>query len=313
MSLFLGIDTSNYTTSAAVYDSVANTDVSVKKLLPVQQGRLGIRQSDAVFHHTQQFGELFSQLMSSVNGKITAVGVSAKPRPVEGSYMPCFTVGTGYANVLSTALKVPCYNFTHQHGHIAAALYSANSTDLIGKNFISFHISGGTTEALLTDEAFNISLVAETLDLNAGQAVDRIGGMLGLSFPSGKALEELALNFRGKLSRKPVPTLKGSDCCLSGLQNICQNMYKDGKSREEVAFFCLKYIEETLYKMSVSLKEKYGDLPLVFAGGVMSNSIIKASLQKRLDCIFAKPEYSTDNAVGIAYLTALSHKQEDKR
>jgi N6-L-threonylcarbamoyladenine synthase len=300
MSLFLGIDTSNYTTSVAIYDDKSNKDISVRKLLPVKEGQLGVRQSDAVFHHTQQFYPLFNELMESVNGEITAIGVSAKPRPIEGSYMPCFTVGTGYANVLSKALNIPVYNFTHQHGHIVSALYSAHKIDLIGKKFISFHISGGTTEALLVDENFNISLVANTLDLNAGQAVDRVGLMLELNFPCGKGLENLALNYSGKVN--PKPTVKGVNCCLSGLQNLCENMYKNGEAKEKIAYFCLKYIEETLYKMSVSLQSKYGELPLVFAGGVMSNSIIRESLQKRLDCVFAKPQYSTDNAVGIAYL-----------
>lgn len=310
MSLYLGIDTSNYTTSVAVYDSSKDNVISFRKLLPVENGKLGIRQSDAVFHHTQQFSGLFSELMKNIEGKITAVGVSEKPRPAVGSYMPCFTVGMGYAKVLSDALQIPYSGFTHQHGHIAAGLYSIGRTDLIGKRFIAFHVSGGTTEALFADENFDISLIAETLDLNAGQAVDRTGAMLGLSFPAGKELEKMALNFNGKLSKNPKPTLKGSNCCLSGLQNICEKMFSDGKSKEEIAYFCLKYIEETLYSMSISLLEKYEELPVLFVGGVMSNSIIQQSLQKRIDCIFAKPDFSTDNAAGIAYLTYRGYKND---
>jgi N6-L-threonylcarbamoyladenine synthase len=300
MSLFLGIDTSNYTTSVALYDDVKKEDFSLGKLLPVKEGQLGVRQSDAVFHHTQQFYPLFQELLSKTNGEITAIGVSEKPRPVDGSYMPCFSVGLGYGEVLSKALNVPLYKFTHQHGHIVSALYSSGNLNLLGQKFFSFHISGGTTEALLVDENFKISLVSQTLDLNAGQAVDRVGLMLGLDFPCGKGLEALALNCEDKIKVKP--TLKGVNCCLSGLQNLCQNMYLKGESKEKVALFCLKYIEETLYQMCISLKEIYGDLPIVFAGGVMSNFIIRESLTKRLDCVFAKPQYSTDNAVGIAYL-----------
>lgn len=307
MALFLGIDTSNYTTSVALYDNNNTTDKSCRKLLPVKVGELGIRQSDAVFHHTQQLPALFSQLMNGAEERITAIGVSEKPRPAKGSYMPCFTVGTGYAEVLSSALKIPLYKFSHQEGHIVSALYSAKRTDLIGKKFMSFHISGGTTEALFVDENFNITLSAKTLDLNAGQAVDRIGLMLGCSFPCGKQLEKIALDYKGKVKVKP--TLKGSDCCLSGLQNICKKMYDSGESREKTAFYCLKYIEETIYSMAVSLKEKYGDIPFVFAGGVMSNKIIRESMEKRLNCIFAEPEYSTDNAVGIAYLASVAENK----
>ncbi|MGN0460627.1 MAG: peptidase M22 [Ruminococcus sp.] len=300
MAVFLGIDTSNYTTSLAIYDNDSKSDISVRKLLPVKEGELGIRQSDAVFHHNRQLPELFDELMEKYRGEITAIGVSEKPRPIEGSYMPCFTVGMGYARVLSKALSVPLYTFTHQHGHIVSALYSVGRLDLIGKPFLSFHISGGTTEALLVDEKFNITLVANTLDLNAGQAVDRVGLMLGCKFPCGKELEQIALKYDGTV--KAHPTLKNGNCCLSGLENICKNMLSKGESKEKTAYFCLKYIEETLYKMAISLKEKYGNLPIIFAGGVMSNKIISKSMKTRLDCIFAKPEYSTDNGVGIACL-----------
>lgn len=310
MAVFLGIDTSNYTTSLALYNSDSKSDISVRKLLPVKEGELGIRQSDAVFHHNRQLPELFRELMDKNNVAITAIGVSEKPRPIEGSYMPCFTVGTGYANVLGKALSVPVYTFTHQHGHIVSALYSVGMLDLIGKPFITFHISGGTTEALLVDKDFNITLVAKTLDLNAGQAVDRVGLMLGCKFPCGKELEQIALKYDGKI--KVHPTIKDGNCCLSGLENICKNMLNKGESKEKTAYFCLRYIEETLYKMAISLKEKYGNLPIIFAGGVMSNIIISKSMKSRLDCIFAKPEYSTDNGVGIACLAEKAWNNANK-
>lgn len=310
MAVFLGIDTSNYTTSLAFYNSDSKSDISVRKLLPVKEGELGIRQSDAVFHHNRQLPVLFRELMDKNSATITAIGVSEKPRPIEGSYMPCFTVGTGYANVLGKALSVPVYTFTHQHGHIVSALYSVGMLDLIGKPFITFHISGGTTEALLVDKDFNITLVAKTLDLNAGQAVDRVGLMLGCKFPCGKELEQIALKYDGTV--KVHPTLKDGNCCLSGLENICKNMLGKGESKEKTAYFCLKFIEETLYKMANSLKEKYGNLPIIFAGGVMSNKIISESMKSRLDCIFAKPEYSTDNGVGIACLAEKAWNNANK-
>lgn len=310
MAVFLGIDTSNYTTSLALYDNESKSDISVRKLLPVKEGELGIRQSDAVFHHNRQLPVLFQELMDKNSATITAIGVSEKPRPIEGSYMPCFTVGTGYASVLGKALSVPVYTFTHQHGHIVSALYSVGRLDLMGKPFITFHISGGTTEALLVDKDFNITLVAKTLDLNAGQAVDRVGLMLGCKFPCGKELEQIALKYDGKI--KVHPTLKDGNCCLSGLENICKNMLNKGESKEKTAYFCLKFIEETLYKMAIFLKEKYRNLPIIFAGGVMSNKIISESMKSRLDCTFAKPEYSTDNGVGIACLAEKAWNNANK-
>ena len=195
MSLFLGIDTSNYTTSCALYDSKTGEITQQKKLLPVKEGQLGLRQSDAVFHHTAQLHSLFSDLVKDVDTKqIAAVGASNRPRPLKGSYMPCFTVGENTAKILSSALKVPLYTFSHQEGHIAAALYSAKREDLFDKKFLAFHVSGGTTEAVIANGSgygFELEAAAKTLDLNAGQAVDRVGLMLGLKFPCGAELEKL--------------------------------------------------------------------------------------------------------------------------
>ena len=304
MALYLGIDTSNYTTSTALYNSETGEMKQSKRLLPVKKGELGLRQSDAVFHHTQQLSELFSSLMTDVNEEIKAIAVSSRPRPVDGSYMPCFSVGLNSAQMLATALNVPLYTFSHQEGHISAALFSADMTELFSKEFLAFHVSGGTTEGLLVKPnefcGFDIELVAETLDLNAGQAVDRVGLMLDLQFPCGKELEKLALSFTENIKVKPC--LKGANCCLSGVENICKKLLNEGKSKEYISAYCLKFIEETIFKMTEKLLEQYGDLPVVYAGGVMSNSIIQKNLKSKINCVFAKPEYSCDNSAGIAYL-----------
>lgn len=302
---FLGIDTSNYTTSVALINENKEV-IGRKRLLPVKDGEIGLRQSDAVFHHTSALHILYSDILKEINpAEIKAVGASVKPRPVEGSYMPCFNVGANTADIISSTLKVPLYKFSHQEGHIAAAIYGANAEKLFNTNFIAFHISGGTTEAVLAnpfDFGFKLDIIAETLDLNAGQAVDRIGVMLGLKFPCGKELEKLALKYNGELKVKK-PTMKNENCCLSGIENICKNLYDNNSSKEYIAAYCLKYIENTLSEMTDKLIEKYGSLPLLYAGGVMSNSIIKNSFIEKYNAYFAPPEFSSDNAAGIAYLT----------
>lgn len=310
MSKYLGIDTSNYTTSVALYDDVTNCIIHKRKLLPVSDGVLGLRQSDAVFHHTQQIPQLFSQLFEEADcssSDITAIGASFTPTKADGSYMPCFTVGSGVASVLSSTLNVPLYNLSHQQGHIAAALYSVDRLDFINKSFIAFHVSGGTTDALLvnanSDDFLSAQLVGKSLDLNAGQLVDRVGLMLGCSFPCGKQLEKLALEYNANIKVKP--TIKGNDCCLSGVENICKKAFADTNDASYVAALCLKYIEESLFVMTQNILNSYGDLPIVFAGGVMSNSIIRNNLLSKLDCTFSKPEFSTDNACGVAVLASI--------
>lgn len=305
MHSYLGIDTSNYTTSVAVCS--AGTMLQKKQLLPVKKGALGLRQSDAVFHHTQQLPYLIEEVLKTPEVKLKAIGVSVKPRSIEGSYMPCFTTGKAAAVVLCAALSIPMYKFSHQQGHVAAALYGADKTELLRKPFLAFHVSGGTTEALLIapqkETVFSEQLVAQTLDLNAGQLVDRIGVSLGLKFPCGNALEQLAKKYNHSIKVKS--TCKGASCCLSGVENICKKMLEQNQPKEKIAAYTLKYIEQTLLDMATELKKTYGNLPILFSGGVMSNSIIRENLSNELGAYFSKPEFSADNAAGVAWLAKL--------
>ena len=303
MSVILGIDTSNYTTSVALFDG--ERMLQKKQLLPVKAGGLGLKQSDAVFHHTQQLPKLCKELFEEWNVRPEYVGVSTKPRNVEGSYMPCFTVGKCLAEGIAAAMNVPTCDWSHQHGHVAAALYSCGRTDLLKQRFLAFHVSGGTTDALLVEpsetDVFAITQVASSLDLKAGQAIDRVGVMLGYGFPAGKAIDAAAQKSEKEFSVRP--TIRGCDCSLSGIENQCMKKFRDGESAEDIAKFCLLSVCAALDKMTGNLLEKYGDLPIVFAGGVMSNSIIRPRLEKKYGAFFASPEYSCDNAAGVAYLT----------
>lgn len=303
----LGIDTSNYTTSCALYNSDTGEILQRKKLLPVKNGELGLRQSDAVFHHTRQLYPLIDELLSSFDGSVDAVGVSSRPRDVEGSYMPCFMVGLNTASSISSVIRKPLYTFSHQSGHIAAALYSSDSLHLVNERFIAFHVSGGTTEALLVEPSdeniITEKIIGYSEDINCGQAIDRCGVMLGMDFPSGKELEAFAA--RSVKNYNPSVCVRDGKCCLSGLENLCKSMYENGESKENISKFCLDFVGKTLEKMTDYALDKYGDLPLIYAGGVMSDKIIKDRLSPKFKAKFAEPEFSADNAAGIAVLTYL--------
>lgn len=313
MPEFLGIDTSNYTTSAAVFISEEKKIYQSKKLLPVKQGELGLRQSDAVFHHTKQLPEMIEQLFSQRDfGSIKGVSVSARPRNIEGSYMPCFLCGEGFGRSLSAIKKIPLYRTSHQVGHVLAALYSADKLDLVKESFIAFHVSGGTTDCLLCqpdkEEILHITQIGSSLDLKAGQAVDRVGLMLGLSFPCGAELEKLAMKSNAKFKIKPV--IKGCSCCLSGLENQCGKMLADGRSPEDTARFCLEYISAVIISMTLAALEIHGKLPLVYAGGVMSDVIIREKITGIFpEANFAAPEFSCDNAAGTAIFGYLKSQE----
>lgn len=306
MASFLGVDTSNYTTSVAVCTSDGAVK-QAKKLLPVKSGEIGLRQNDAVFHHVNRLPGVFEEVVKGLAEMPDAVGVSARPRDEDGSYMPCFTVGASFGRMIAELLNVPCYEFSHQAGHIAAGAYFAGRLDLLNQKFLAFHVSGGTTEALLVvpDElnVIKTEIVAKTLDLTAGQLIDRVGVALGLNFPAGGELEKLARCCDEAI--KVRPTLKGADCCLSGVENLCARMKLDRQRDEKVARFCIEHVGAALEAMCREILRKFGEMPVVFVGGVMSNSIIKRRLSSCFEAIFGEPEFSSDNAAGVAVLAAI--------
>lgn len=312
MGLYIGFDTSNYTTSVSVFNSDDNTVNNCKKLLPVGEGEKGLMQSKALFEHIRQLPEVMEAAFSPFSEtNISAVGVSDKPRNIKGSYMPVFLAGVNAATAAALSNNVSLYKTSHQVGHILSALYSSDRLDLVNRQFIAFHISGGTTEALLVtpdkEEIIKCEKKAYSLDLKAGQAIDRVGVMLGLKFPAGAELDKLSK--KGVSPIKPKPVIKGVNCSISGVENKAEKLFKDGEKKESIARFTIEFILNTVLQMTLKLKEIYGDIPFVYSGGVMSNSLIREELSK-LGGIFCEPQFSSDNAVGIAIYAYLKENRE---
>ncbi len=307
--LVLGIDTSNYATSLAIYDTTAKEVVCDKKqFLPVKQGELGLRQSDAVFHHTVALPDLLRQINDSVSlTEIGAVGVSCKPRPIEGSYMPCFLVGKMAAESVALSKGIPLVQTTHQQGHVAAALFACKDEKLLQSDSLVFHISGGTTELLLCHGYQILKKIGGTTDLYAGQAVDRIGVRLGFPFPAGTYLSQMASECSERI--RPKISVRGTQCSLSGLENQCVRLLEQGASHAYTARYCLTAIASTVVKMIEEARKEYPSLPVVCAGGVMSSSVIREEVQAIVpDAYFVPSKFSSDNAIGVSYITALEVK-----
>lgn len=303
--LTLGIDTSNYATSLAVFDTEAGEVVcDAKKFLPVRPGQLGLRQSDAVFHHTAALPQMLEELSHRADlTAIRAVGVSARPRPVEKSYMPCFLAGVNAATAFSLARGIPLVRSTHQEGHIAAALFAASGDELFDRRVLVFHISGGTTDLLYCDGAHPLECLGTSGDLYAGQAVDRLGVRLGYAFPAGAQVSELAAHCTEGI--RPKASVKDMTCSFSGLENQCARLLAEGKSPEYVCKYCLLCVAETLRRMANTARERYPDLTIVFAGGVMSSEIVRDYILTRMQNVkFVPGKFASDNAIGISILAA---------
>ncbi len=309
--IFVGLDTSNYTTSAALCDENGNILCNAKLPLPVAEGERGLRQSDAVFSHVKSMPEAAEILRRTMNeaginrNDIAAVGVSRSPRDAEGSYMPCFLAGIASAEIAAALLGVPVMRFSHQAGHVMAALHSAGADHLIGGEFAAFHVSGGTTDVLYVrphDEyVFDVERIGGTKDINAGQAIDRAGVMMGLRFPCGAEMEKLASSVSRKVPRAKI-SVQGITCNLSGLENKAAELYKETSDAALVSAFVLDFVGRTLRGMRNGVREKCGNIPIIYAGGVMSCTRLKEMLQDDY-AYFAQPQFSSDNAAGAALLT----------
>ncbi len=319
---FIGFDTSNYTTSAAVVGrgSDGKTDrnapfIILNERIPLEvaEGGRGLRQSDALFAHTVNMPKLTTKLGAvKLGGGTEAVGCSVSPRDVAGSYMPCFLAGIAAASTCADLLGVPLYKFSHQAGHIAAALYGCGKLSLWrdGGEFLAWHVSGGTTELLHVKNRV-IEQLGSTLDISAGKAIDRIGVTLGLHFPCGAQLEKLAE--RGELGGAPIKTsVSGCDFNLSGLENKAAELLARGKEPSDVALFTLEFIIRTLIAATENAAARFSGLPLICAGGVMSNKRVAQAFHRNFEASFAPPELSCDNAAGIALLTEMGHTGEIK-
>ena len=298
----IGIDTSNYTTSIAFFDGTGGENCS--KLLPVKSGELGLRQSDAVFAHIKSLPELSGRLFSHVRDEIRAVGVSTRPRAVEGSYMPCFLVGLSHAALLSDALHVPLVEVSHQQGHVAASLWSAGHLELMDEPHLAWHLSGGTTELLLVEpegKLVKCTKIGGTTDISAGQLIDRTGQLLGLPFPSGKHLDALSREAAGKDFFRVK--CKDMTFSFSGMQNKVQQYFEANGDPAETAAYALRCVAYGVFHATQQALKAYPGLPVVFSGGVASNTLLRQVLEP-LNPIFAQPQYSTDNAMGVAVLAS---------
>jgi len=303
----LGIDTSNYRTSLCLIDFQGEIIAEKKELLTVKQGERGLQQSEAVFQHIKRLPELAESFYPK-EYQIAAVTVSTRPRPVEGSYMPVFKVGESWAKGIAGFLRVPLFETTHQEMHIAAGEYSALKRPFNNK-FLAVHLSGGTSEILectRKPDGYDIQLLGGTLDLHAGQLIDRIGVALGLPFPAGPYLEELGQR-SGDNFRVPS-TVKGYHFHFSGAETqLLKAIQTQLESPVNIARATEQCIANTLEKVIRYAITQQKPKEVLIVGGVAANTYIKQRLTKRLEhpsvgcsLYFADPAYSGDNAFGVA-------------
>ncbi len=297
--VYIGIDTSNYTTSVAAADKDGSVIASSRKLLEVKQGEKGLRQSDALFQHWKTLPDLLEPLLREYRGRIAAVCAASRPRPADGSYMPVFTAGTNMAKTLSSAIGAEYIETSHQEAHFFAASYG---TDIdVSKPAIMAHLSGGTLEFILKDGT-DYNIVFKTEDISYGQLLDRLGTDLGYPFPAGKYIDEAALRMALKALKCPFKRvfMTESGLNLSGLETSLRTAEKS-YGADELSYFAMVRIAESFVKASELLKDKYGVSQVLVSGGVACSEFLREYCRP-YGYVFGQKQFCADNAAGEALI-----------
>jgi len=309
-NIIIGIDTSCYTTSIAAISLEKNIILNEKIMLIVKESSKGLRQSEGVFQHIKNLGEL-SEKLKPLHDKYNIVGVcvSKKPRPLENSYMPVFTVGYNFGKAMANSLNCKFYETTHQENHIEASLL--NSKIVNRDKFLSVHMSGGTTEILLLSRnngslEYNIEIVGGTKDISFGQLIDRTGVKLGYNFPCGKYIDKNAIECDRQILNGLKTSVKDGYMNLSGLENQIDKII-DSEDNKYVSKLILDSVVRNMYKSLIYISKLYNINEVVFCGGVAASEYVRINLSKKLRkekiySYFTKSEYSTDNACGCAII-----------
>lgn len=309
LKVYIGIDTSCYTTSVAFMDRQAQLVGESRQILKVREGKCGLQQSEMVFQHTRNLPEMIAAAMPQ-GAEIIGICASGCPRPLADSYMPAFLVGSGFARSFSVLNNIPLWLISHQENHLLAGKWSAGGPD--DERFLLLHASGGTTDLLLAEQqptgSFKLTEIGGSIDLHAGQFIDRIGVSLGLHFPAGPALEEFA-----KTAAEPVVlpvSVKGCKASLSGPATAAERKLAAGEDRAGIAAGVQKVLAETFYRLIFNAAKQYKVNSALIVGGVASNTYIREYLhnklsRKKISLWHPQARFSCDNACGCAAFAVL--------
>ncbi|MDI6823198.1 MAG: O-sialoglycoprotein endopeptidase [Bacillota bacterium] len=327
----LALDTSCYTTSCALVEASGRARADLRLPLPVPPGGRGLRQAEAVFHHLVQLPRLVERVMEVARRedvRVTAVAASTRPRPPRDSYLPVFRAGEGFGRAVAAALGVPFVELSHQEGHLGA-VWNPGLPDTV----LALHVSGGTTELLRLQggAAREAVSLGTSLDLHAGQFLDRVGVAMGLPFPAGAHLDRLAMAASDDREASPssapgasggptspggqpggapevaIPvTVRGYRPSFAGPEAAALRLIAQGTAPALVARAALLCVARALEKMVLAALEA-GEPPVVLVvGGVAASALVRDRLRHRLGhpavgvrLHFPPPELCTDNAVGV--------------
>ncbi len=301
--LILGIETSCDDTGVALYDRAAGKLVAhaVHTQAAMHEAYGGVVPELASRDHVRRLVPLARRVIG--DHRIDGIGYTEGPG-LAGALL----VGASFAHALAFSLGVPAVGVHHLEGHLLSPLLSARRPDF---PFLALLVSGGHTQLMRVDAVGRYELLGDTQDDAAGEAFDKTAQLLGLGYPGGPALSELAVRGTPGKYRLPRPMIAtGLDFSFSGLKTAVLSVLKNEKTNPaDLARAFVDVIVEVLVAKCARAVEMTGITRLVVAGGVGANRQLRAALdaegaRRGFDVYYPEPELCTDNGAMIAFAAA---------
>lgn len=301
--LILGIETSCDDTGIALYDRAAGKLVAhaVHTQAAMHEAYGGVVPELASRDHVRRLVPLARRVIG--DHRIDGIGYTEGPG-LAGALL----VGASFAHALAFSLGVPAVGVHHLEGHLLSPLLSARRPDF---PFLALLVSGGHTQLMRVDAVGRYELLGDTQDDAAGEAFDKTAQLLGLGYPGGPALSELAVRGTPGKYRLPRPMIAtGLDFSFSGLKTAVLSVLKNEKTNPaDLARAFVDVIVEVLVAKCARAVEMTGITRLVVAGGVGANRQLRAALdaegaRRGFDVYYPEPELCTDNGAMIAFAAA---------
>ena len=310
--MLLAIETSCDDTAAAVLDGrkVLSNCVANQNFIHKTYG--GVVPELASRAHQSKIVPVISQALAEANidkKQLTAIAYTQGP-----GLLGSLLVGGSFAKSMALALDLPLIPVNHMHAHLLVHFIDGNLAPEFP--FLGITISGGHTQLILVKSYFNFELIGTTLDDAIGEAFDKCGKIMGLSYPAGQEIDMLAKNGDKRRFTFPIANPKGYDVSYSGIKTAFMNFIKIEEAKDP------KFIKKNLNDLCASLqnsliqtilnKIKIASIDfrlnrIVIGGGVAANSeicdeLIKQKTKNGWELFIPPMEYTTDNAAMIGIL-----------
>jgi len=312
--LTLGIETSCDETSVAVLRGEHGVLInSVYSQVDLHAKYGGVVPEVASRNHVVKLPYLVQEAMQSLKLQLKDISL------VAATYGPGLVgpllVGLTHGKGLAYGLGVPFIGVNHLEGHVFAHRIAQPDVE---PPFMALVVSGGHTSLVDVPKYGTYQLVGMTVDDAAGEALDKIGKMMGIGYPAGAEIDRLATFGDPKTVRFPRPMIgsPGFDFSFSGLKTaVVYHLRKNPREqKEDIAASVLASVVEILTKKSIEATRRFHRQRLVVTGGVAANSHLRSALtaagvNRGIEVSFPPQALCTDNAAMIAAVGAFRYLQ----